>query len=357
MAVSAAVGEPAVMVGATRVVPAVAVAVGMGDTTSVGEAVSGGSVAGSGVDDGDGDGTGTIVGRTVVGGDAGVAMGATVGDTIAGDATGVAVGSTVAETIAGDGSGVAEGNTSGDTVAGIEGVGAMGETVGDGSGGSVGAATGAGSVARPAGAAGIGGVETATFGAGRIPPKRTTRMITPVRNASAARINCTLGRRGGSGSICYLSSTIGRGLYRASRTDVNTLRRTHRAALFAEHERSAPSNAIVVVAVANAQQHPVSLDLHLWVGNPWLRATERSVVPDHRLSADQTDRCWIAAAPQCQVIDQARQQIVGQHRLFDNRRWRWLQCRTGQHQRGNVRWRRNRRGCNGRLWRDRRRLW
>jgi hypothetical protein len=232
------------MVGTTSIASAVAVAVGMGDTTDVGAAVSGGSVAGSGVDVGMGDTTGvgaavsggSVAGSGVNDGD-GDGAGKIVGSTVAGDDVGVAMGATVGDAIAGDGSNVAEGNTvSGDTVTGIEGVSVMGGTVGDGSEGSVGAATGAGSVARPAGIAVIGNVETAS-GTGRIPPKRTTRMVTPVRNASAARINCTLGRRGGSGSIQYLSAnTIWHGLYRASHTDVNALWRIHRGALFAECE-------------------------------------------------------------------------------------------------------------------------
>jgi hypothetical protein len=73
-AVAGTDGEPATAVGTTGVVPAVAGAVGTGGAAGIVD----GSVAESGVNEGDGDDIGAIVGRTVAGDGVSIAAGALV---------------------------------------------------------------------------------------------------------------------------------------------------------------------------------------------------------------------------------------------------------------------------------------
>lgn len=227
---------------------AVNVAVGVG---GVGVAVGVGSaVVAAGVGDGD-DGTSDAVGVAVDNSMVGAAVRATAG-VAAGAAVGVAAG--------------AVGATVGVAVDVSDGV-------------ADGVVSGSASVARI----------TVDCGAERLPPKRAIRMITPVRNASAARINWMLGRCDGSGFMrLFPANCVGQRLYRVSHSVVNASGLAR--GTLAQHKRTAFPNAIIVVAVADPQDNAVPFDLHLRIDHTGLRAAERSIVPDHRFCADQCDR-------------------------------------------------------------------
>ncbi len=225
-----------------------------------------------------GDGDGATVGAAAVvsvGGAGWITTAADVAVDVAvatnGVASGVAEGGSV-----GDGGAAGNGDGSADVAVGVLGVGA---SVGDGGG----------VTNRTSGDGRAVATTTASCGAGEVPPKRTTRMITPARKASAARINRTFGRCDGNQFMRLIAANyVGQRLYRASRSPVNHLRSARR--LFTEQKRATLPNAIIVIAVTDPQDNMVPLDLHLRVDHPRLRATERSIVPEHRFCADQHNR-------------------------------------------------------------------
>lgn len=194
----------AIAVGVIVACAGVAVLVTVGTAGDVAEVSVGSAVVGTTVGDGAGvagSGDGATVGATAVP----VAMAGCV-TTAAGVTVDVAVAANSVAVGVADGAGVAVGSGVASAIV------AAGVSVGIGVRVADGGADNEVSVARPTVAGGVEGLL----------PKRATRMITPVRNANAARINWMLGRCDGSGFMrLFSANSIGQRLYRASCPVVN----------------------------------------------------------------------------------------------------------------------------------------
>ncbi len=181
-------------------VGSVVVATGVGDATGV-----------------VGDGDGVTVGETVsvaVGGAGWATTTAGVAVVVAVAAKGVASAASEGGAVGdGDGKALGDGDGGADVAVGVL---VAGASVGDG-----------GEVANRTSGGGLAGTTTtASCGAGRVPPKRTTRMITPARKASAARINRTFGCCDGNRFMRLIAANcVSQRLYRASCSSVNHGRR------------------------------------------------------------------------------------------------------------------------------------